>query len=200
MRDPGLGQPRRQRQKALRRGRKTAPTPIEPCGRTQSAGRPRSPYSCTVQSRASSMQRLHRAPSQDKAAGATTQKTGALSYGLRARRPNPPRPWRQSKVRLGHPIKLILGLETPRGKRPLHRPPAQIARFIHQGCAQTHENSSGGPKGVRRDARLSTGCWPATFSRKRGEGVASGAASTRLSFGCGSARGSFDRESKRSMA
>jgi len=43
-------------------------------------------------------------------------------------------PWRQPKVRLGHPIKLILGLETPRGKRPLDRPPAQIARFIHQGA------------------------------------------------------------------
>src|SRR5208283_4442404 len=31
-------------------------------------------------------------------------------------------PWRQSKVRLGHPIKLTLGIQSPRVQRPPCRP------------------------------------------------------------------------------
>ncbi len=151
-----------------------------------------------VQSRAWSMQRLHRSPSQHKAAGATTQKTGALSYGLRARRPKPPR-CRDNPKYAWPKYAWAIRSNSSSGSKPQGVSDLSTGRFIHQG-AQTHENSSGGPKGVRRDARLSTGCWPATFSRKRGEGAASVAASARLSFGCGSARGSFDRESKRSTA
>jgi hypothetical protein len=127
----GLGQPRRQRQKARASWSQTAPTPIEPCGRTQSAGRPRSP------SDARPIPRIVDATSPSRSL--TTHggrrddpKKQVLSYGLRARRPKPPSPWRQSKVRLGHPIKLTLGLETPRGKR-LHAGRAHDSRFIHQG-------------------------------------------------------------------
>jgi transposase len=45
-------------------------------------------------------------------------------------------PWRQSKVRLGHPIKLNFGFKTPRGKRPPCRPLEHSTPFHQSRCAQ----------------------------------------------------------------
>ena len=123
VRDPGLGQPRRQRQKALRRGRK----PRQLRSNLSAGHDPPTGHDLLlmhVQSRASSMQRLH-PRSLARQGGRRDEPENRYSLlrapGATVRTASP---WRQSKVRLDRPIKLILGLETPRGKRPLCRPPA----------------------------------------------------------------------------
>ena len=88
--DLGIGRPRRQRQKARRPSWEARQLRSNlAAGHDPPAGQDLLPMH--VQSRAPSMQRLHRALSYDKAVGATIQKTGTFSYGLHAQRPKPPR-------------------------------------------------------------------------------------------------------------
>src|SRR5208283_1815524 len=99
----------------------TVPTPIEPCGRTPSAGRPQSP------SDARPIPRIDDAtsPSRSLARQGDRRDDPEKRYSL-LRAPGATAetvaPWRQSKVRLGHPIKLTLGIQSPRVQRPPCRP------------------------------------------------------------------------------
>src|SRR5208337_5144357 len=81
-----------------------------------------------------------RAPSQDKAAGATTQKTGTLSYGLRARRPKPPRlgdnPKSTWAVRSNSPSG-----SKHQGVNELHAGQPLRSAFHPSRCAKANENS-----------------------------------------------------------
>src|SRR5208283_231741 len=99
----------------------TVPTPIEPCGRTPSAGRPQPP------SDARPIPRIDDAtsPSRSLARQGDRRDDPEKRYSL-LRAPGATAetvaPWRQSKVRLGHPIKLTLGIQSPRVQRPPCRP------------------------------------------------------------------------------
>ena len=143
MRDLGLGQPRRQRQKALRRGRE----PRQLRSNLSAGHNPPAGHDLLlmhVQSRTSSMQRLHRAPSQDKAAGATNQKTGTLSYGLRARRPKPPRRGDNPKYAWAIRSNSSSGSKH-QGVSDLFAGRRHNRPFHPSRCAQTNENSSRPP-------------------------------------------------------
>ena len=130
----GFGQPRRRRQKALRRGRKPTQLRLNLAAR----GDPPAGHDLLlmhVQSRASSMQRLHRALLQQRGRRDDPEDRYSLlrAPGAAAETASP---WRQSKVRLGHPIKLNFGFKTPRGKRSPCRPPEHSTPFHQSRYAQ----------------------------------------------------------------
>ena len=155
MRHLGLGKPRRQRQKALRGGRKPPQLRSNLAvrrdrSRSPSDARP-IPRIVDAASPSRSLQQDGRRDDPEKC---------TPSYELRTTGWKPPR-LRQSKVRLCHPIKLILRLEASRVNPPLHRPPAQIARFIHRGARKRSLSRGRGmavddplPSGSPRERRL----------------------------------------------
>src|ERR1700744_2970653 len=138
MRDLGLGEPRRQLHKASRRGRE----PSELRSGLPARCDPPAGHDFLlmhVQSRASPMQRLHRAPPMKGARRNGPEKLYSLLRAPGVAAEAVP-PWRQSKVRLGRPIKLSAGAKHQE-KTTTAEP---VARTIPVSCIKVrdaHENS-----------------------------------------------------------
>src|SRR6266568_3747302 len=113
----------------------TEPTPIRLSDPMRSADKPQSlsdarPIPRTADARSPSRF------SRDRAAGATTQKNCTLSYGLRARRPEPLRRGLNPRYACAVRSNLISGSKPPREERPLCRPGATISDFHASRCGK----------------------------------------------------------------
>jgi len=110
------------------------------------------------------MQRLHRALLQQRGRRDDPEDRYSLlrAPGAAAETASPRR---QSKVRLGHPIKLNFGFKTPRGKRPPCRPPEHTTPFHQSRCAQRMTTQL---KTGARIGRLVAKAWPPEGERAKG--------------------------------